>query len=225
LEPNVASLDSAWERRAGLHAPIVAFVKSKPRLADDYDVLWRVGRLAYYAGFFALSPDARKDEKLDVFRVGMEASDKARKLQPGRVEAHYWYAVSVGGFGINKGVMASLGSADDMRQALDEAVRLDQRYHFAGPLRVRGRLYFKLPGGLISFGDNKKALADLRRAVDLGSESKLNYAYLAEVVHKTEDSASALKLLEAAKKLPDVAGEAEEASYRRDIGELERRFK
>ncbi|MCA2959640.1 MAG: hypothetical protein IOD12_05265 [Silvanigrellales bacterium] len=225
LEPTVASLDAAWEKRAALHSSLVAFLKSKPRVGDDFEVLWRMSRLAYYAGFFALPGDVRKEEKLEVFKVGSESGEKARRLNPARVEGHYWYAISVGGLGIAKGVMASLGSASDMRSALDEAVKIDPKYHFAGPLRVRGRLFYKLPGGFLSFGDNKKALADLRKALEFGPESKLNYAYLAEVVDAVDGSTSALKILETAKKLPDVAGEAEEASYRRDIADLERRLK
>lgn len=224
IDPTTASLEAVWDKRASMHPQIVAFLKSRPRLPDEYDVQWRVSRLAYYAGFFATT-DAQKAERMEIFRVGSEAGEKARKMQPGRVEGHYWYAISVGGLGIAKGIMASLSSAEPMREALDEAVKLDARYHFAGPLRVRGRLYYKLPGGIISFGDNKKAFADLKKAVELGPESKLNYVYLAEVVEKLESAGAALKVLEIAKRLPDVAGEQEEASYRRDLADLERKFK
>lgn len=225
LEATVPSLEASWEKRAALHSSLVAFLKSKPRVGDDFEVLWRMSRLAYYAGFFVLPSEGRKEEKADVFKFGSEMGERARRLNPARVEGHYWYAISVGGLGISKGIMASLGSASDMRTALDEAVKIDAKYHFAGPLRVRGRLFYKLPGGFLSFGDNKKALADLRKALELGPESKLNYAYLAEVVDAVEGAPSALKILEAAKKLPDVAGEVEEASYRRDIANLERRLK
>jgi len=224
IDATVPSMDAAWEKRASQGSAIVAFLKSRPKLAEEYDVQWRVSRFAYFAGFFVLD-NTRKDDKLEVFKVGSETGDRARKMQPQRVEGHYWYAISVGGLGITKGIMASLGSADSMRDSLDEAVRLDPGYHYGGPLRVRGRLYFKLPGGLLSFGDNKKALADLKKALELGPDSKLNAIYLAEVVEKLESESSALKILEAAKKLPDVAGELEESSYRRDIADLERRFR
>ena len=224
IDATLASMDAAWDKRASQGPAIVAFLKSRPKLADEFDVQWRVSRLAYYAGFFVLD-GTRKDDRIEVFKVGSETGDRARRMQPQRVEGHYWYAISVGGLGIAKGVMASLGSADGMRDALDEAVKIDPAYHYAGPLRVRGRLYFKLPGGLLSFGDNKKALADLKKAVELGPDSKLNSIYLAEVIEKLENGSSALKLLEAAKKLPDVVGELEESSYRRDIADLERRFR
>lgn len=224
IEATTASLEVAWDKRASLHPPIVAFIKSRPRLPEDYDVQWRVSRLAYYAGWFATT-EAQKVDRLEIFRVGSEAGEKARRMQPGRVEGHYWYAISMGGLGIAKGLMASLSSAEPMREALDEAVKLDPRYYFAGPLRTRGRLYHKLPGGIISFGDNKKAITDLKKAVELGPESKLNYVYLAEVLEKLEGAGVALKVLEIAKRLPDVVGEQEEAAYRRELADLERKLK
>jgi hypothetical protein len=224
-EATVASLEATWDKRSGMHSALVAFLKSKPRTGDDFDVLWRMSRLAYYVGFFVLAPESRKDERADIFKLGVETGDRARKLQPGRVEGHYWYAISQGGLGIAKGIMASLSAAEPMRDALDEAVKLDAKYHFAGPLRVRGRLYFKLPGGFLSFGDNKKAYADLKKAVEYGPECKLNYIYLAEVTRKFEGDAAAMKLLETAKKLPDVVGDEEEAGYAKELAELERRLR
>ena len=225
IDPTVASLDAAWEKRAELHPLILAFFKSKPKLPDNYEVLYRVARLGYYGGFFALPKDASDEDKMDLFRFATDTADFARKSEPKRVEGHYWYAVNLGGWGIAKGIRASLGSADGMRQALDEAIKIDPKYHFAGPYRVRGRLYFKLPGGFLSFGDNKKALEDLKKALELAPESKLNYAYLAEVQNKVESKQAALKTVEAAKNLPDVVGVVEEATYRRELGELEKKFR
>ena len=225
IEPTVASLDAAWEKRAELHPVIVAFLKSKPKLPDNFEVLFRVARIGYYGGFFALPKDSTDEEKMDLFKYATDASERARKLDSKRVEGHYWYAVNLGGWGIAKGIRASLGSADGMRLALDEAIKIDPKYHFAGPYRVRGRLFFKLPGGFISFGDNKKALEDLRKALELAPDSKLNYAYMAEIQNKVENKQAALKTVEAAKNLPDVVGVAEEAAYRRELGELEKKFR
>jgi hypothetical protein len=224
FEPTVKALDAIWAVRHELHAKIIEFLKKKPALPEDYEVLWRLSRLSYYAGFFALPQGVAADEKMAIFQVGSESGDKARRLAPARVEGHYWYAVTLGGWGIAKGILNALSSAKPMRESLTEAIKIDPKYHFSGPLRVRGRLYNKLPG-MISFGDNKLALEDLKRAVSLAPESKLNHIYLAEVQSKLQSKAEALKTLEFAKSLPDVVGVSEEASYRKEISELENRYR
>jgi hypothetical protein len=224
IESNVKSLDAVWNVRHDMHAKIVEFLRKKPTLPEDYEVLWRLSRLSYYGGFFALPAGATSEEKMDVFQVGADAGEKARRLAAGRVEGHYWYAVTLGGWGIAKGILNALSSAKPMREALNDAIKIDAKYHFAGPLRVRGRLYNKLPG-VISFGDNKLALEDLKKAVAMAPESKLNHIYLAEVQNKLNGKAEALKTLEFAKTLPDIVGVSEESTYRKDISTLENRFR
>ncbi|NBO37220.1 hypothetical protein EBU99_01415 [bacterium] len=224
IEPSVKALDAVWNVRHELHPQIVEFLKKKTAPSDNFEVLWRMARLSYYGGFFALANDASSEEKMEVFQVGTESGERARRLEPNRVEGHYWYAVTLGGWGIAKGILKALSSAGPMREALTEAIKIDQKYHYAGPLRVRGRLYNKLPG-MISFGDNQKALEDLKKAVSLAPESKLNHVYLSEVQAKLQNKGEALKTLEFAKSLPDVVGVAEEAAYRKNISELENKFR
>lgn len=224
LEPTVKSLDLAWSVRHELHDKILAFMRKKPTLPDNFEVLWRMARLSYYSGFFGMPKDASSEDKMLVFQVGTEAGERARRLEAKRVEGHYWYAVTLGGWGIAKGVLNALSSAGPMRDALSEAIKIDAKYHFAGPLRVRGRLYYKLPG-IISFGDNQKAAEDLKKAISLAPDIKLNHIYMAEVQSKVQTKADALKTLDYAKTLPDIVGVAEEASYRKDIAELENRFR
>ncbi|NBX15979.1 MAG: hypothetical protein EBR09_01290 [Proteobacteria bacterium] len=224
IESNVSSLDAAWNSRHEMHAKIVDFLKRKQALPEDYEVLWRLSRLSYYGGFFALPSGSNSEEKMEIFQVGVDSGDKARRAAPARVEGHYWYAVTLGGWGIAKGILNALSSAKPMREALTEAIKIDPKYHYAGPLRVRGRLYNKLPG-VISFGDNKLALEDLKKAAHLAPESKLNHIYLAEVQNKLSGKAEALKTLEYAKTLPDVVGVTEEATYRKDISTLESKFR
>ena len=224
LEPTVNALDLAWTVRHELHDKILEFLRKKTTLPDNYEVLWRMARLSYYSGFFGMPKNATSEDKMIVFQVGTEAGERARRLEAKRVEGHYWYAVTLGGWGIAKGVLNALSSAGPMRDALGEAIKIDAKYHFAGPLRVRGRLYYKLPG-IISFGDNQKAAEDLKNAIALAPDIKLNHIYMAEVQSKIQTKADALKTLDYAKTLPDIVGVAEEASYRRDIAELESKYR
>jgi hypothetical protein len=224
LELNSAALDSAWEKRHDLCTQILDLGKVKPQLSSDYEISWRVGRFVYYGGFFCFPENSGSAEKMDYFKYGVDVLEKARQLNPKRVEGHYWYASVFGGYALAKGIRASLSGAPIMRDALTEAIKIDPKYHFAGPYRVRGRLFFALPS-FISFGDNKLAFEDLKKAVELSPESKLNYVYFAEVQAKIESKSLAIGTLEAAKKVPDLVGVKEDAAYRRDIRTLEEKLK
>lgn len=218
-----------WETRHLHHKEILASVLESAKLeasqyAQDFDTAWQTARLAYYSGFFILDDSDSFKTKSKVFDVGMNAATIAIKLKPDRVEGHYWWAVNAGGSGLAHGIMSSLGSAKSMKAALDKAIKIDKSYHMGGPLRVRGRLYFKLPGSFISFGDNKLALADLLDAKRLGPKNRINYLYLAAVQAK-QDKAKAIKTLEEAKLLPEVAGVAEEKLYKSELAEFEKKLK
>jgi len=224
IELNVAAMDSAWEKRAEICHQVLEVGKAKSQLPEDFEVLWRISRFAYYGGFFCMPENVGKEEKMDFFKRGVDAAEKARAKDSKRVEGHYWFASTYGGYALAKGVRASLAAAPLMRDAVTEAIKIDPSYHFGGPYRVRGRLYFALPS-LISFGDNKLAYEDLKKAKDLGPTSKLNSIYFAEVQAKIENKAAALKTIEAAKNIPDVVGVKEDAAYRRDISRLEEKWK
>jgi tetratricopeptide (TPR) repeat protein len=216
IEMTTESLDKAWKDRKKYKKLYVQFGEAKAKVPEDFEIAWRVGRAIYYAGWFCLPKKYDNDKKIAFWKYGVDAADKAAKLKPNRVEGHYWYAAAYGGYGTSKGIRASLGGAPGMRDALTKAIKIDPTYHFAGPYRIRGRLYFKLPG-FISFGDNEKALEDLKKAVELGKNCKLNYIYLAEVQAKEETDEAALKTLSSAKKLPSVGGALEEKSWMRDL--------
>lgn len=222
---STAQLSALYEQRAEKKDEILKLIESHPVLPSEFAARIWLSRLAYFSGFFGLPEDASDKRKMNIFQVGLDAAQAARAQSPQSVEGHYWYAVCLGGYSLAKGIMASLGNAEPMRQALDEAVRLDSKYEHGGPLRVRGRLYFKLPGGFISFGDNKKAYEDIKKALEIGPELRLNYIYFAEVQAKIENDEAALKTLEAGKKIPDIVGPIEESHYKKELAALEKKLK
>ncbi len=219
-----AALDASWQKRHELCAKIIDLGTRKPEIPDNFEVAWRIGRFVYYGGFFCFPDNAEKSVKMDYFKYGVDALEKARKLNPSRVEGHYWYASVYGGYALAKGIRASLAGAAGMRDACTEAIKIDPSYHFGGPYRVRGRLYFALPS-LISFGDNKLAYEDLKKAMELGPDNKLNSVYFSEVQAKVENKQAALKTAEKAKDIPDAVGVKEDASYRRDLDSLIKKWK
>lgn len=224
MDFSLPSLDSIWEKRAEKCSDILDMGKQKQAVPENFEVAWRVARLVNYGGFFCFPENTDASVKMDYFKYGADAATKARKIQPNRVEGHYWFASVYGGYALSKGVRASLSGAPEMRDACTEAIKIDPKYHFAGPYRIRGRLYFALPP-FISFGDNKQAYEDLKKAMEMGSESKLNSVYFSEVQAKVENKDAAIRTLEKAKQIPDVVGVKEDAAYRNDIERLLKKLK
>ncbi len=232
FELTVPALDTAWENRNNICQEYVDLGVSKPKVAKDYEVLWRVGRAVYYGGCFCwpkFKPkDATNDDLLAYYEYAVNVLEKARAAAPERVEGHYWYGTSYGLYGMTKGIFAALKGAKVMREALTKAIEIDPKYHFGGPYRIRGRLLASVPGGFISFGDKQKALEDLLKARDIGPQNKLNYVYLAEVQASETSAGEAKKTLAAAEKLGDMSKEVgvfEEQGYMRDIERVKKDLK
>lgn len=209
-------LEELWTNRATKHAAIGALVEKRPEYAGDFDCLWKMSRLVFFYGSYVKVGNDTDEEHLKLYTYGYKLGDAARKLKDDRVEGHYYFATNFGLYAVAKGITSALGSAKDLLAALDKSVTLDEKYHDAGPLRVRGRVYFKLPG-VISYGDKKKALADLKRSVELAPKCRLNHAYLADVVAKVDGKAEALKIVRAADALPPTAGPDEEKLFSEGI--------
>lgn len=240
-----AELDGLWENRHQKCDAYLALGKEKPAVPQNYDIAWRVARAIYYGGFFCFPDNTEGSVKVPYFEYGVQASRIANKLNPDGVEGYYWFASTYGGYGLSKGIRDALGGAEDMLVALTKLIgdadkqekgirekaapiaKPDPDYHFAGPLRLRGRLRNQLPGTwpLNYGGDNSKALADLKRAVfEFKSQARLTYIYLADVQASEESKEAALKTLEMAEKLPDVGGVSEEAAWKRELAALKKKL-
>ena len=215
IEPTVKSLDTTWENRDKQFSEIVGFLnttaKEKKKI-EDYDVLWRVLRMYYYTSGFATEQEIPRKKMADFLEYAIVLGKKTIEKFPNKVEGHYWHAVNLGLHGLANGIMKSLGNKDAMFESLNKAIKIDPNYHVGGPYRVRGRLYFKLPG--LVGGSNSKALADLKEAKKIGKDCRLNHVYFAQVAADELDEEDVAKSLIVAYKAPSIMGSREEADYK-----------
>src|SRR5258706_3570188 len=150
-------------------------------LRDDYDAQWRAAQALAFLAENETRPESRKQAA----KRGIVLSRHGRELQPDRVEAHYWYAITVGlladvdrSYGLN--------AVGEMETALKRAGAIDERYDQAGPLRVLGILYLRTPAPPVSIGRPRKGLRLLQRATELFPDYPKNYLYLAEADRGTD---------------------------------------
>lgn len=166
-------------------------------LSHDYDAQWQAAQ----ALAFLAENETRSEFRREAAKRGIVLARRAHELQPDRAEGHYWYAINVGLLA-DVDRKYGLDAVSEMEAALKKAMEIDERYDFAGPLRVLGILHLRTPAPPTSIGSPRKGLKLLRRAVDLFPDYPENYLYLAEALRdngKRDEAREALvKVLEAA---------------------------
>ena len=141
---------------------------------------------------FVAENDSQTDKRRDAAKRGIVAARRARELKPDRVEGHYWYAINVG-FLADVDRAYGLDAVAEMEPALKRAGEIDERYDYAGPLRVLGVLLLRTPQPPVSIGSPRKGLRLLQRAVERFPDYPENYLYLGEALREAgrDDEAKA----------------------------------
>lgn len=114
----------------------------------------------------------------------LDYARRARRLEPLRVEAPYYLAVSAGLLAETRLPLEALRLVETIETEGIEAARLDPTFEQAAPLLLLGELYHKAPGPL---GDMDLALEHLQEAVRLAPGHPPNRIALAEL-HLDEGS-------------------------------------
>ncbi|MBI2930833.1 MAG: tetratricopeptide repeat protein [Planctomycetes bacterium] len=189
--------DDAYTKRDQQDQAAKAVESFKMAIALDeacVEAYWKIARTYYWLG----SREQESAKAAPLYREGIDYGKIAISIDENCIEAHFWLAVMYGLFGQAKGILQSLDLVDPMKAELEWVLKKDEKFMMAGPHRVLGRLYFKLPS--FKGGDREKAKQHLRRAIELAPQNLLNYYYLAEVHYNEGDFKAAkenlLKLLE-----------------------------
>lgn len=127
-------------------------------------------------------------EAIERLEQGEEYAAEATDDNPRLAEAWFWQAANMGRRGQVRGVLNSLFMASDVRDLAFEAIELDE--DLTEPYFLLGVMYRELPGGIISFGDDQKAVSLARLAVDRHEEDRdrgdaedVYYNYYIELAH------------------------------------------
>ena len=185
-------------------------------LPDDYDAQWQAAE----ALAFLAENETKPESRIDAAKRGIMVSRHGRDLNPDRVECHYWYAISVG---LLADADRSYGvkAVGEMEPELKRAIDIDDRYDYAGPLRVLGILYLRTPAPPVSIGSPRKGLRMLQRAVEAFPDYPENYLYLAEALRDTgrkDEARQAIQKVLDAAPWPDQVSES--AQWKADAEKL-----
>jgi hypothetical protein len=157
-------------------------MKTKP----SFDAEWRLAR-----AYSWLSEDATDDkEKAENATRGIDYAKQAVAAKPDRVEGHYYLGTTLGQYAYVK----KLKAKNLVPQVLAEAkaaVKADEKFDHAGPLRLLGALYAQAPEPPTSVGDHEEGQSLLKRASDEASDYPQNHLLLGDayVVNRQLDDA------------------------------------
>jgi tetratricopeptide (TPR) repeat protein len=143
--------------------------------AKAYDVLWRLARC--YSWLADEFDDSARIE--DFSQKGIAAAREAIALDPSKVEGQYYLGTTVGQYAYVK----KLKAKDLVPQVLESAklaVKADEKYDFAGPLRLLGSVYAQAPEPPTSVGDHEEGAKVLVRAIQLAPHYPQNHLLMGE---------------------------------------------
>ncbi len=165
-------------------------LESVAAATDDFEISWRLGRALFFLG----QEEERRDEAAVLHARGVEACARAARLEPRRVEGHFWLGVNLALQAQTANSLAALALAWRARRELERAARINPAYHAAGPLRVLARLKHKLPR--LVGGGYARARADFARAIEIAPANTVTRLYFAEMLLDAGEMAHARRELE-----------------------------
>jgi tetratricopeptide (TPR) repeat protein len=173
----LAEFDALWERRHESDAFDACFEAAQT--ADNFDWQWRMARLAHFAGMQA-QEEGDNTSALEQFGIGKTAADLALNEKPRRVEASFWLATCELERARLRGPIALASILNRCQKLLERASAVDETFHFAGPVRVLGRVTQLKP--LVLGGSLDRALTFYERALQIAPRNSTSRLYFADAL-------------------------------------------
>ena len=172
--------------RVGMENVLVAVDKASALDPKSFDV---AARGAKACGFLTEEFPNDKAARGRYADRGAAYARVAQAADASRVEGHYWLGINLGQLATTKTNGAEL--VPKVLEAAKEATKLDEKYDFAGPLRLLGSLYAKAPEPPVSVGDREEGVRNLERAVELYPGYPQNVLHLGDALLANDKLADA----------------------------------
>lgn len=184
--------------------------------ANDYGWLWRAARLDHFCAMQVHETDIAGARAL--FAQGAGRSHAAAQLEGDRVEAAFWSATCALEAARLSGKLAAAAALGRAQKQLNRAAQIDETYHFAGPLRVLGRVTHLKP--LILGGNLDYALAFFERALQIAPDNSTTLLYYADALIADNQPAKARSTLKQILAAPPLENWIWESERDRDLARV-----
>lgn len=139
---NKGDLDSIFES-------IPLYVMAVEANPDSYEANWKCARAHREYADHALEGEYEgwKDICKEHGKIGMEYAEKAKELEPEKIEGHYYFGLSAGTYSDGVSILKALkeGLKGKTQKAFYKAYDIDKMYDIGGPMLAIGRFWHKLP--------------------------------------------------------------------------------
>ena len=165
------------------------------RSAIEYSILWRLARWHHFA---AMKCADNITVAREYFASGARHAKRARashqRIGHSTLEADFWHVVNALEAARLKNQLATLCVLPNATKALTNVLRCDEEFHFAGALRVLGRMTHLKPNFL--GGGARKSLSWFQDALHFAPQNSTTRLYYAEALRDANEIESARYQLE-----------------------------
>jgi len=150
-------------------------------------------------------PDSQKEA---AFKALVDKAAALTAKYPNRAEPKIWEAIIRAGYaGAMGGLSAMFKAMPQMEKGRDlllEAEKIDPKAMHGSIYTTLGSFYYMVPGGFIGFGDDEKALAYLRKALEIAPDDMDANYFMGDYWLDQKQYKKALPWFEKVLTLPDV---------------------
>ncbi len=198
--------DEQWRNRHEmdtLQKLVGFFGQAAPDTADDeFAWRWRQARLLHFQAMRA-DENGKVPEATRYFSDGAAQAKRAVEIIKFGVEGHFWHGVNALEAARRKGAISLGASYGAASKAIEQSMKIDEAYHFAGPVRVWGRIQHMKP--LLLGGNLDKALESFIRARQIAPHNSTTNLYYAEALWADRQPKAARAVCEQIIAAPDDA--------------------
>jgi len=180
-------------------ASIPFYVKAVEADPDSYEANWKCARAYREYADYCLEHELEgwKDICKEYGKIALGYGKKAKKLEPEKVEGHYYYGLSAGTYSDGVSILKALkeGLKGSTQDAFYKAYDIDKMYDIGGPMLAIGRFWHQLP---FPFKNKKRAEKYLAEHHQYFPDDPEGLVYYAELLIDRGKKKEARPLLEKA---------------------------
>jgi len=200
-EDPLVEADALFNKRDvdSMLASIPFYVKAVEANPDSYEANWKCARAYREYADYNLEHELEgwKDICKEYGKKGMGYAEKAKELEPEKIEGHYYFGLSAGTYSDGVSILKALteGLKGSTQDAFYKAYDIDKMYDIGGPMLAIGRFWHQLPFPLKNKTRAEKYLEEHHKYFPDDPEGLVYYA---ELLIDSRKKKEAIPLLEKA---------------------------
>lgn len=135
------------------------------------------------------------DKQIKAYEALIEQADAAVVNNPKSAEILVWNGIIKSAFAGVKGGVGALSYAKQARQSLEASLEIDDKVLNGSAYASLGTLYFEVPGWPLGFGNDKKAVQLLQKALEINPDGIDSNYFYADYLRDQKDFKNAEKYL------------------------------